>query len=123
MPPTGLSGAALNRARAAALKLMPDTWIVQPPLRLPDGAGGWSETFPTSGEMPCRVDPMNPLGVDVVAAREASVSRFKLTVPWDKVLIVGQQGQHNGFTYEIRELKNDQTPVIYRQAIIERVDG
>lgn len=104
-------------------RMLTDTCVLQTVSIPSDYAGGWREQWTAVGTFPCRVEPGNPSQPGVIAGRSASIARFKLTVAATTSIAVNQQVIHGGFTYVIRELMDDQTPLVYREAYIERIDG
>lgn len=67
--------AAMRAEMAAAL---PDTCQIARPLRLPDGAGGFSETYTVIATVPCRIASM---GQTQTAARSGSAASWTVGLP------------------------------------------
>ena len=122
---TGLSEQALNRMRTQFAQFLPDTAAIQAMSYVPDGAGGWSEVWQTvvGGTIACRLDALfHNNQIDTIAAHEAAVSEYLLTVPYDAPLDVHQRVIINSATYEVRTLLTDHSWRVAKRAYIAKID-
>lgn len=122
---TGLSQEALNRMRTQFAQFLPDSADIQAMTYVPDGAGGWSEVWQTvvGGSVACRLDALfqnNP--VETIAAHEATVSEYLLTVPYDAPLDVHQRVIINGEIYQVRTLLTDHSWRVAKRAYVAKID-
>lgn len=116
MPPTGMRTAQINKSRANVSVMLQETGTLR----------GMMGTPRTQTEVPnvrCRVqaiDPSTGKAVPVGEINEYS-GLYKLQVLWDQSLEVDWQFDHNGHTYDIKALVDDETPLLFRQAYMLRV--
>ncbi len=122
MPPVGVTAATLNRMRASALKLMPETCTIQQNQRVDDGSGGKKRSWVTvATNVPCRLDKAGGSG-DPSQGANANTGLYPFTAKYDAPLTDDCRVLHGGHTYEIAALFDDQTPLITKDAELRRVD-
>ncbi len=118
---TGLSQAALTRMRTQFTQFLPDTVTLQEMTIVPDGAGGWTETWQTvsGGVIACRLDVRyRHYPIDTVADHPISVTEYLLTVPFDAPLEAHQRALINGETYQVRTLFSDHSWRVAKRAYV-----
>jgi len=120
----GISTAQLDRMRAQAVQLQPDTCTIQQASNTKDGKGGFTETWTTVATVTCRIDPMpRPVQSDTLGGREAILNQRMLTCPYDAPLAVNRRVVIGAETYEIRDLHEDHSWRTVRRAIVTKVEG
>ncbi len=120
-----ISSRQLARMRADVLRMLPDTGTILGATYVSDGEGGGSVSYSpvTGGTVPYRLDPMNSRqSVEEVAGREALISEFILTTPYDTPLAADRRFATASFVYEIRALMDDHSWRVSRRARVARID-
>ena len=121
-----LTAAELADLRADILETLPDTCTIQRPTEVTDAYGNTAKTWPdTYTGVACRIDPFNARGISdgVIALREASISWYQLTVPWNTDLRYGDRIVFGGDTYELVQLIDDHSLRAVRRAVIAKLQG
>jgi hypothetical protein len=117
MPPTGLKGAALNRARSNAEKMMQDTCTIH-------GRRGTPLAFTlVADNVKCRIgQPIMPTSGSVP---DQEINQFTVLypifLPYTTEVRQDDQITHNGEKYRIWVMYDDATPLIQRKALIRKV--
>ena len=84
-----------------------------------DRATGAAVTVATNE--PCRVDAPRPSGETGNAEMNLIPQVYTLTVKYNRTLAIGMQVQHNGNTYEIKGLADDNSSSISNSALMVRI--
>lgn len=114
MPPTGMRSSQVNRSRANALVMMQDTGTLQ-------GEMGSPPTMTPIPNVRCRVERYKPTMPPPPSVINDTSNLYMLTVAWNQTLQEQWQFIHNGHTYEIQAVMDDDTPVLFNQAYMSRV--
>ena len=97
-----LSAADLAAARATLVESLPEIAQVQQATRVPDGAGGFTETWTTVATVPCRLAPSgNEPTERVVAERVTDRKLWTLTLPAQTALTAKDRVVVGARTFEV----------------------
>jgi len=113
----GLNAAQLARMRAQAAALLPGTCTIQRATSTNDGGGGWTEGWADVATVACRMDTISArTRAEVQAAREAGVTYYTLTVPYDAPIGAGLRVVVDSVAYEIVEVHTAESWAVSRRA-------
>lgn len=122
-----LTETELADLRSDITALLPDTCTIQQPTATNSG-GLWSETWSDVATVACRFDPFNPKdsGEDVSDQldREAVLSVYRLTVPYNADLQEGYRVAHGGTQYfQVVQVSDIHSDRAVRRAVVVRIQG
>jgi uncharacterized protein (UPF0128 family) len=119
-----LSSSELAQLRADIADLLPDTCRVE--RMSASNTGGYvTETWGTAiASTTCRIDPdTRRSDADIVADREAGISRYIATFQYDTDLRDGDRIVYSGNTYQVTELHTEHSMNGSVRARVTRVEG
>lgn len=119
-----LTARELADLRAEALDLMPSTCRIERPV-VTITYGATSEAWGTAvASVACRFDPDKTRKEEnVISDREAMVTRYQLTLPYNTDIQAGDRLIYNGGTYELIELHEQHSLNVFRRARVSQIRG
>lgn len=114
----------LAQLRTEALDLLPDTCRIER-ATVANTYGATAETWGTAvASAACRFDPdQSRKEENVVSDREAMVTRYQLTLPYNTDIRDGDRIVYNGGTYQIIELHEQHSLNMFRRARVGQIRG
>jgi hypothetical protein len=110
----------LAAMREAIGELLPDTCTILSVTDSPDGMGGVTHTWGTASTSDFRLDVIS--GREQIAGGGAqSFTSYKGSLPYDTVITETNRIVHNGVTYAITNVNNNQSWVAVRRVDLEKV--
>jgi hypothetical protein len=121
---TFLSPSELAQLRSDLTDLLPDTCRIERATITKSGAYD-VETWGTAvASVACRVDPDNlRQNEDIVGEREAGITRYIVTVPYNTDVQDGDRLVHGGNTYEITMLHDNHSARMARRLRVSQIRG
>lgn len=96
----------LKKMRADQEKMMTETVYVQSRVKVPDGAGGYTETLSTMATVKGRIAPNSQAGREsVIGGKVTSIAEYVITLPWDTEVSESNQLQIAGTQYEVVKIE------------------
>jgi len=119
-----LSDKELVDIRAVAEDWLPDTCTIRTKSESKDALGGVVDSFADGYTgVACRLDPSALSGDERVSSEALEAESFwVLTVAHDQAIGVEDRVVFGGETYEVREVVDDNSFLIVRQAVLVRVE-
>lgn len=111
----------LTSMRSAFEGLMPDSCNVLTPTNVPDGIGGYSQTWGTAGTaIRCRIDSVR--GYEAQSAGGVYPGhRMVVTMPYNAVVTTEGRIEHGGLTYNVIAVDADKSWKITTRVVVEVV--
>jgi len=119
-----LSALELSQIRSDADDYLPDTCTLQTVARTADAYGGWSEVWAnTHTSVDCRLAIMPMSRPEMIDGAElSSTTRWLLAVPYNQAITAEMRCVHDGVTYEIEAVEDQQSHRPSRHAYLRRAD-
>ena len=120
-----LSDTQLDQLKFDQESYLPDSCIIQTPIRSRTTDGGWTISWAnTYSNVDCRLAPMRTLSVSEWerAAALAVASLWVLTIHHDQAIDETYRVVHSSRTYEVEHLDDTHTSRTVKRAYLRRVD-
>lgn len=112
--------AMLAAMRSAIGELLPDTGQVITITNVSDGQGGQEVSRGTATAINCRVDYLDGLEKATGGALQP-YSKIMLSIPYDTTISTVNQFLHNGTTYTVKNVNDDQSWIAVKRCKLEKL--
>jgi len=117
MPPVTMKQPQVNKARIAATRMMQDTCTIQATTGSPRGL---STVY---SNVPCRLFLDAKASASASAEINQQIVLYKIELPWDTALQDDYQILHASHVYNLYAYVDDQVPLVFKSAYLQRVGG
>jgi hypothetical protein len=117
---SAIDTAMLSAMRSAIGELLPDTGQVISITNVSDGEGGQISSRGTTTAVNCRVDYVNGIEQKTGGALQP-YSKIMLSIPYDTTITEENEFLHNGTTYAVKSVNDDQSWIAVKRCELEKL--
>jgi hypothetical protein len=116
----GIDTSMLAAMREAIAELLPDTGQIITITNIANGYGGVTPSRGTAAAIPCRVD-VKQGREELTGGAVQPYTKTMLSLPYDTTISTLNEFLHNGTTYAVKSVNDDQSWIAVKRCELEKI--